>query len=109
MELPPWCARGALVSATRTSEELSVVCEASAVPAEVQHTAGFVCLRLRGPFALEESGVLASFLAPLAAAGVPVFALSTYDTDYVLLPAARVQDALRALEAAGHVRDNDVS
>jgi uncharacterized protein len=104
--LPEWAMRGAVFSVTRTRDELSIVCAASAVPRDVTHTAGFACLKLCGPFALEESGVLASFLAPLAQARVPAFALSTYDTDYVLVPGSRVEAALRALEAAGHLREN---
>lgn len=98
---PAWAA-GAFVSLTRTPDELSVVCAADAVPEGVRAERGWAMLELAGPFEFQTTGVLASFLAPLAAEGVPVFAISTYGTDWVLVPAARLGDALRALKAAGH-------
>ncbi len=99
--LPSWAA-GEFISLTRTPEELSVVCAADAVPEDVRVERGWAALELAGPFEFQATGVLASFLAPLAAEGVPVFAISTYDTDWVMVPAARLGDALRALKAAGH-------
>lgn len=98
---PSWAA-GEFLSLTRTPEELSVVCAADAVPEDVRVERGWAALELAGPFEFQATGVLASFLAPLAAEGVPVFAISTYDTDWVMVPAARLGDALRALKAAGH-------
>ena len=101
--LPDW-ALGArsFVSITRTRDELSIVCEARMVPEGARHQAGWALLALRGPFAFSEVGVLASVVGPLAAAGVPVFALSTFDTDYLLAPTERRDDARAALVAAGH-------
>jgi len=110
--VPPWAAgdlsrrppvADALLSITRTADELSLVCAEDAVPPQAQAAGGFRCLKLLGPFALDDTGVLFAFLAPLAEKGVPVFALSTYDTDYVLVPAARLDVALDALRAAGHL------
>lgn len=98
---PSWAA-GAFVSLTRTPEELSLVCAADAVPEGVRAERGWAMLELAGPFEFQTTGVLASFLAPLAREGVPVFAISTYDTDWVLVPEQRLGDALRALKAAGH-------
>ena len=103
--IPDLAAQCALLAVVRSREELSIVCAEESVPRGVTHARGFACLKLRGPFPLEESGVLASFLAPLAEARVPAFALSTYDTDYVLIPHSKMDDALRALHAAGHVPD----
>ncbi len=57
---------------------------------------------MRGPLAFELTGVLASLASPLAAAGVPIFALSTFDTDYLLIPGDALEQALGALDAAGH-------
>jgi len=97
---------GALVppfhSVTRTPAELSVVCPEGAVPVGARVEAGWALLALAGPFPFELVGVLSSFLAPLAEAGVSVFALSTFDTDYVLVKRERLDDALDALAAAGH-------
>ena len=99
---PRWAA-GELCSVTRTPDELSVVCPEDRVPREVRREGGWRCFAVRGPLAFELTGVLASLTAPLAAAGVPVFALSTFDTDYYLLvPGERLEEARAALEAAGH-------
>jgi hypothetical protein len=99
--VPDW-ASGELCSLTRTAAELSVVCPEGAVPRQVRHQGGWRCLEVRGPLAFELTGVLASLASPLAAAGVPLFALSTFDTDYLLVPGDRLEEALRALTAAGH-------
>jgi len=102
--IPAWAGAG-FVSITRTPDELSIVCQETNAPGEIQAERDWACLQLQGPFAFTLTGVLASFLAPLAAARVPIFALSTYDTDWVLIPAACLDDALTALAEAGHFRD----
>ena len=99
--IPEWVSTG-FASVTRTPDELSIVCPEEGVPAGVQAERGWACLQLQGPFAFTLTGVLTSFLAPLAEARVPIFALSTYDTDWVLIPAARLDDALHSLAAEGH-------
>ncbi|VTR97660.1 aminoglycoside acetyltransferase : Sortase-like acyltransferase OS=Singulisphaera acidiphila (strain ATCC BAA-1392 / DSM 18658 / VKM B-2454 / MOB10) GN=Sinac_6048 PE=4 SV=1: Acetyltransf_1: ACT_7 [Gemmata massiliana] len=102
--IPEWAttAKG-LFSITRTADELSIVCAEAAVPEDVQCERDRRCLRVAGamPFALV--GVLAVLTAPLASAGVSVFAVSTFDTDYLLLKARDFENAIRALRAAGHV------
>ena len=97
--------RGTIVSVTRTPAELSVLCAEDAVPDGAQHVAGgWISLSLTGPFDLDgETGILAAFLDPLAAAGVGIFAVSTYDTDVVLVHERDVDAAVAALTAAGHV------
>ncbi|HYX70752.1 MAG TPA: ACT domain-containing protein [Terriglobales bacterium] len=100
--LPEWATRGAFFSVTRTKEELSIVCAEEQVPAGVQHSGRFVALKLQGPFAFSETGVVSSFVAPLAEAGVPVFVVSTFDTDYVLVPEEAWGWALSVLKQAGH-------
>jgi hypothetical protein len=60
------------------------------------------CLRIDGPSNLALTGILASLVNPLADARVNIFAFSTHDTDYVLVPAVRLDEALAALAAAGH-------
>lgn len=99
--VPPWVA-GDLVSVTRTTDELSVVCAADAVPIGTRVEGPFRALAVRGPLDFALTGVLAALAVPLAEARVPVFVLSTYDTDVVLVPADRVDAAVRALEDAGH-------
>ena len=60
------------------------------------------CLRVNGPVNLALTGILAALVNPLAEARVNIFAFSTHDTDYVLVPAVRLDEALAALTAAGH-------
>jgi uncharacterized protein len=91
-----------LVSITRTADELSVVLPQAAVPASVPAEPGWRALSVRGPLPFHLTGILASLAAPLAAAGVPIFALSTHDTDWLLVAQDRVGDACAALDAAGH-------
>ena len=100
--VPDWSMRGAFHAITRTPRELSIVCAAASVPADVRSEKGWRCLTVAGPIAFEETGVLASVAAPLAEAGIGVFAIATFDTDYVLVPGRKLEPALRALEAAGH-------
>jgi uncharacterized protein len=99
---PDWAAQGEISSVTRTSEELSVVCAAAAVPGEVPAERGWRCLRVAGRQDLSLTGILASIASPLAAAGVSLFAIATYDTDYVLVREQSLARAIESLEAAGH-------
>lgn len=100
-QVPAWVG-GDVVSVTRTADELSIVCAADAVPIGTVVEGPFRALAVRGPLAFTLVGVLASLLAPLAAAEVPVFVVSTYDTDLVLVPDDRVAAAAAALTDAGH-------
>jgi hypothetical protein len=100
--VPQWAERGAFCSVTRTAEELSILCESRFVPSEVKSEKGFRCFKLQGPFPFEMTGVLASVLAPLAKARVSIFAVSTYDTDYVMVKEKQLAKAEKALRAAGH-------
>ncbi len=102
--IPAWALGAAgLVSITRTGDELSVVCAEASVPNDVQSSRGWRCLRVAGPLDFALVGVLASLAVPLAAAGVSVFAVSTYDTDYLLIRELDVAAALHALHGAGHI------
>lgn len=100
--IPEWASRADFVSITRTSDELSIVCPQSAVPADVRYESGWRCFQLEGPIPFTEVGVLASLLAPLAAAGISVFAISTFDTDYVLVKEVNETAAREAWTASGH-------
>jgi hypothetical protein len=100
--VPAWALRGSVGSVTRTPDEVSVVCAQADVPPGVHHEPSWRCFRAHGPFAFELTGILAALTAPLAAARVPLFALSTFDTDYLLVKAADLDRAIGALEAAGH-------
>ena len=73
------------------------------MPSDVKQDRGWRCLELEGPLDLSLTGVLASVLQPLAAARVSIFALATFDTDYLLVPNDQLESATAALRAAGHV------
>jgi len=104
-DLPDWAhGSSAFFSLTRTAAEVSIVCAAARVPEEIRAERGWALFELQGPIPFGETGVLASFIAPLAAAGISVFALSTFDTDYVLVKAERLAEALAVLNQAGHRR-----
>lgn len=99
---PQWAQRGSFSSITRTPDELSVVCEESAAPPSERCEGGWRGFVLAGPLAFELVGVIASLAEPLARNGVPIFVVSTFDTDYLLVKEARLEDAIAALEGAGH-------
>jgi len=90
------------LSVTRTAAELSVVGPAGQVPNGVAVETGWACLEVLGPLAFDLTGVLAGISAPLADAGVPIFVVSTFDTDHVLVRSAHLERAVEALEGVGH-------
>lgn len=100
-DVPPWAHRGAFSSVTRTPHELSIVCDEGSAPDDVTVERGWRCLGIEGPIPFETVGVAASFTRALAARGISVFVVSTFDSDYVLVKAARVDEALGALREAG--------
>ncbi|MCU0231173.1 MAG: ACT domain-containing protein [Acidobacteria bacterium] len=100
--LPAGWEGGPFASVTRTADELSVVCREAAAPAGARVEPGWRAFKFEGPFAFETTGILASVAGPLAEAGVGIFAVSTFDTDYVLVRAAQLEPAVRSLAAAGH-------
>jgi len=101
--VPAIAPEGAFFSVTRTADELSIVCAEAFTPDGARCEWGWRILRLEGPFAFDQVGVLLAVLAPLAAAGVSIFALSTFDTDIILVKESALTRARVALEGAGHV------
>jgi GNAT superfamily N-acetyltransferase len=99
--LPAW-AGGAFVSVTRTADESSLVCRQEAVPSGVACERGWRCLRVADTLDFSLVGVLESLLRPLAVAGISVFVVSTFDTDYLFLREGTFLDAVRVLRRAGH-------
>lgn len=98
--VPEWV-RGAFVSVTRTMDELSVVCDESVVPSETRAERGWRCLKVEGPIPFETTGVAAAIATPLAAAGISVFLVATFDTDYLLVKEDSFEGAISALRASG--------
>jgi uncharacterized protein len=100
--IPEWAIKGLFFSITRTGDELSVVTELSQVPPGVKSQPGWRVLKVHGPFVLSEIGVLSALATPLAEAKVSLFAVSTFDTDYLLVASETLSTAIAALERAGH-------
>ena len=119
--LPSWALSGTFCSVTRAPGELSVICPEEELPAlpvkegaagfpaaggpdSLRVERGFRAFQVEGPLDFELTGVLAGLLEPLAQAGIPVLAVSTFDTDYLLVRAQRVEEAIRALGQVAEVR-----
>ncbi len=100
--VPAWARGGALWSITQTPEELSIVCASDRVPSGLRTEGPFKALKIHGPLDFNLTGILASLADPLALAGLSIFALSTFDTDYVLVRETALDAALGALRRAGH-------
>ncbi len=100
--VPDWAYSRGFVSITRTQEELSIVCLQDSVPPDVTCRRDWRCLKVDGPLDFEQTGVLASLAGPLADAGIPVFVVSTYDADYLLVSAPQATRAADVLTGAGH-------
>jgi uncharacterized protein len=100
--IPGWTTKGEFTSISRTSDELSIVCPLENIPSEYASGPRWICLKLEGPFPFSQTGVLLSFIEPLSNNGVPIFAISTYDTDYILIQEQTHELAMRLWEEAGH-------
>ena len=100
--MPSSLAAASLVSLTRTRDELSIVCVEESVPAGDCVQPGWRCLQVDGPLDLSRTGIAAGLTKPLAEARVPVFLISTYDTDYLLVRAEQITVAISVLEQAGY-------
>lgn len=100
--LPRWSKRSSFLSCTRTHSELSIVCCQNVVPVNIRYEKGWRCLKVEGPLDFSLTGILASLVAPLAAAGISIFSISTYDTDYLLVKEENLDSAIRVLRQSGH-------
>lgn len=100
--VPEWATRGEFTSISRTGEELSIVCPLENCPDEGGPRKRWACLKLEGTFAFSLTGVLLSFIRPLSENSIPIFAVSTFDTDYVLIPEEFKAEAIVALQNVGH-------
>jgi hypothetical protein len=100
--VPGWATKGEFTSITRTSDELSIVCPTENLPPDVHSSHRWICLKLEGPFPFSLTGILLSFIKPLSDHGIPIFAISTYDTDYVLIQEEFAGAAFQEIQRAGH-------
>jgi hypothetical protein len=100
--IPAWADGPGFVSITRTDDELSITCLQDRVPATVRHDGDWVALKLQGPFAFDETGIVLSVIQPLSENGLGIFLVSTFDGDHLLVKAADEEAAKRFLVEAGH-------
>jgi hypothetical protein len=102
--IPPWTvAARTFLTISRTPTELSITADEAALPAEVEAERGYRILRVEGPLPLNLVGVFARLAAPLASAGVPIFPIATFDTDYILIREPAMPHAIAVLRGAGHI------
>lgn len=101
-DVPTWTSGSRFLSITRTDDELSVVCAEAGVPEEVKSDRGWRCLKVAGPLDLALTGVLASLANPLAEGYINIFAISTYDTDYLLVKEESLPCSIDVLTQSGH-------
>jgi hypothetical protein len=101
-EVPKWAESSSLFSITATATETSIVCAARSVPTKSVHQRPFTAFEVEGPLDFALTGVLAELLAPLAAAEISVFTLSTFDTDWILVPGDKADQASEEWRRSGH-------
>jgi hypothetical protein len=104
-ELPDWVQVGHFWSATRSESELSVVCREEDVPTDASAERGWCALELAGPLDFSLTGVVAALVTPLAEAEVPIFVISTFETDYLFVRERDLERSVDALAEAGHSVD----
>ncbi len=101
--IPAWAGEGEFISITRSSDELSIICPEDAIPTGTPCEKGWRVMKLEGPFKFSEIGILAAILEPLARARVSILAVSTFDTDYVLVKNDHLAHARVTLEGNGFI------
>lgn len=101
-EIPAWALSGIFSSITRTPDELSIVCTERQIPEGINREGGWRVLKVEGPLDFSLTGILASITVPLAEAAIPVFALSTYQTDYIMIRRADLVKAEQVLSRSRH-------
>jgi hypothetical protein len=100
--IPDWALASRVFSIVKTDEELSLVCESRLVPPTVESRSdGWTCLKVEGLLDFAQTGILSSIAGPLAKAKISIFAISTYNTDYVLIKSDQLTRAKEALHKSG--------
>jgi hypothetical protein len=97
--IPQWALAGEFFAVCRNEEELSVVCPDGHPPEQIKADSGWRALKAQGPLPLTEIGVIAALSTPLSEAGISVFVISTFNTDYLLIKEAQLSKAIRILSS----------
>jgi uncharacterized protein len=103
--LPPWAMQGHFWSITRSDSELSLVCRQEDVPADASAERGWCAFEVAGPLDFSLTGVVSSLVEPLAEQAIPLFVVSTFETDYLLVREHDLHRSVEALTSAGHSVD----
>lgn len=101
-EIPAWALESHFVSITRTLDELSIICPQEVVPKDVICEKEWRGIGIVGPLPLHMVGVLKTLAIPLARRSISIFVISTYDTDYLLVPQDSLDQAIEVLRREGH-------
>ena len=100
--IPDWALTETLISITRTDKELTIVCKQDMTPSELQCDINWRCFKIDGSFDLNQTGVISSISSPLADAGISIYIISTYDTDYFLVKEGNLDKTISTLSDIGH-------
>lgn len=95
--IPKWVKESTFFSITKTSDELSIVCAEEYIPSEIKCEKDWRILKIQGPLDFSLIGILSSISTILAQNGISIFAISTYDTDYILVKSKDIDNAIEAL------------
>jgi hypothetical protein len=101
-EIPPQVFESDFYTLSKTPAEISIVCRSEVEIASEKSSSGWACLKVLGPLDFSLTGILAGIAGVLAKADVSIFAISTYDTDYILVDAGKLEIAAKSLAAAGY-------
>ncbi len=101
--IPEWALQSEFISITKTAEELSIVCDQDKIPAEVKTNRDWKAFKVQGPLDFSLTGILSSLAEPLAKAGISIFAISTFDTDYILVKKNDLANAVKVLTDNGNI------
>ena len=100
--IPDWATAQSLASITRTEKELTIVCRLEILPSQYQSGLNWRCFKIDGSFDLNQIGVISSISSPLADAGISIYVISTYDTDYFLIQEQNLEKTISVLSDIGH-------
>jgi hypothetical protein len=100
--IPDWALTQSLASITRTEKELTIVCRLEILPSQYQSDLKWRCFKIDGSFDLNQIGVISSISSPLADAGISIYVISTYDTDYFLIQEQNLEQTIAVLSSSGH-------
>jgi hypothetical protein len=100
--IPDWALTQSLASITRTEKELTIVCRLEILPSQYQSGLNWRCFKIDGSFDLNQIGVISSISSPLADAGISIYVISTYDTDYFLIKEQNLEKTISVLSNSGH-------